>query len=103
MTLKFAAAALAATLALTAHQDDAHAFGKKRFFANGGHGGSLNLVVGNGNRVGNGGNGGTILGGGSPFGSKRAHANGGNGGSFNIVIGNGNRVGNGGDGGLIGF
>lgn len=103
MYTRLIAAALTATFAMTAMEAPAHAFGKKRLFANGGNGGSLNVVLGNNNKVGNGGNGGAILGGGGLFGSKHAHANGGNGGSLNVVIGNGNSVGNGGDGGLIGF
>lgn len=106
MYFKTGAALLVATLAMTSMETSAHAFGK-RLSANGGHGGSLNFVVGDGNRVGNGGNGGTILsrsrsgGLAGLLGGRRTSANGGDGGSLNVVIGNNNRVGNGGRGGNI--
>jgi hypothetical protein len=105
MYFKTGAALLVATLAMTSMETSAHAFGK-RLSANGGNGGGLNLVLGNGNSVGNGGNGGTILsrsrsGGLAGLLGRRASANGGDGGSLNVVIGNNNRVGNGGRGGNI--
>ena len=107
MYVKTIAAMLAATFAMTS-MDTAAFAGKKRFFANGGNGGSGNLVIGNGNRVGNGGNGGSISNGGGVLGAilgggGKARANGGNGGGLNVVIGNNNSVGNGGNGGNIGF
>ena len=105
MYLKTGLALIAATFAMTSMETSAQAFGKK-LFANGGNGGSLNFVVGSGNRVGNGGRGGNILssgGGGLAglLGGHRSSASGGNGGGLNVVIGNNNRVGNGGNGGNI--
>ncbi len=101
MYFKTGLAMLAATIAMTSMDTDAFAKSKRFNSANGGDGGSLNVVLGNGNRVGNGGKGGNIA---SllNFGKKRQNsANGGNGGNLNVVIGNGNTVGNGGDGGNI--
>ena len=104
MFLKTSIALIAATFAMTSMETSAFA-GSKRFSANGGNGGSGNLVIGNGNRVGNGGRGGNVLGligGLAGLGGKhRSSANGGNGGNLNIVIGNNNTVGNGGNGGNV--
>ena len=100
MYIKTSIALLAATLAMTAM--DSSAFARsKRLSANGGDGGSGNVVFGDNNRVGNGGRGGNIASFGGGFGRSRLSANGGDGGSGNLVIGNGNRVGNGGNGGNI--
>jgi hypothetical protein len=102
--IKTTLAIMAVGLSVSALDVSSAEAGKRRNFANGGNGGSFNLVIGNGNTVGNGGRGGNIisglLGG---FGGRRGsnHANGGNGGSFNVVIGNNNTVGNGGNGGNI--
>ena len=101
--IKTCTAILAVALSVSALDvSSAEAGRRHKNFANGGHGGNFNLVIGNGNSVGNGGSGGNILSGllgGGRRGSN--HANGGNGGGFNVVIGNGNTVGNGGNGGNI--
>ena len=102
MFLKTSIALIAATFAMTSMETSAFAH-SKRFSANGGSGGSGNLVIGNGNRVGNGGRGGNVLallGGLAGGGRHRSSANGGDGGSL-IVIGNNNTVGTGGNGGNI--
>ncbi len=103
MYLKTGIALIAATFAMTSMETSAFA-GSKRFAANGGNGGSGNVVFGNGNRVGNGGRGGNVvalLGALAGGGRHKSSANGGNGGSLNIVIGNNNTVGNGGNGGNV--
>ena len=101
---KTCAAILALTLSVSALDvSSAEAGRRHKNFANGGNGGNFNVVIGNGNSVGNGGRGGNILsgllGGGGRRGSNQA--SGGNGGGFNVVIGNNNTVGNGGNGGNI--